>query len=237
MPQSIVAPSGVVFEGADIHLIKDLGEIGFIKYNEKPFTLKSKVLSHIYVFGREELTSNLPVLWKIGRKICETVRTRMNEENDRRKPAYIGLPTAGTPLAQMAATVDFANAITGRDSTFYQMRSVKKQSHGAHETWIIGKPDVFKERIFRIDNVVTDGATKFEMADRFAEDGLPTMELDDIILVDRQQGAIKRMMEKGYKKPIVMFNLLDLAYVFEKLEIWPGSIVAKVEREIADHQF
>ena len=235
----ITAPSGRPFSDEDQRLVQQLGKIGFIQYREKPFKLKSEIMSHVYVFGREELTANPRVLWQLGHNMLLEVRHLMLEENDNRQPCFIGLPTAGTPLAQAAAMVDDREMISlsPESACFMQMRSVKKQTHGAHETWIIGKPDTAKQRVFRVDNVVTDGGTKFQMAERFAEDGLATLELDDVILVDRQQGALKRMSDRGFKKPLVMYNLLDLTFLFARLGEWPGSAVKKVEREIADHQF
>ena len=235
---SLTAPSGAVFNNDDLRLIKQLGEIGFIKYSEKPFKLKSGVMSNVYVYGREELTANPHILWSLGRKILRDAVAVMKKENDERKPCFIGYPTAGTPLAQAAAMVDVIECYSKNPATFYQMRSVKKQSHGAHETWIVGKPNVMEERIFRTDNVTTDGGTKIEWAPRFAEDGLPTYDLDDIIVVERQQGALKRMAEAGFKKkPVVIYYLLDLTFVFRELEVWPAQAVAQVEKEIAEHQF
>jgi len=232
---SITAPSGKVFNPDEISLITALGNIGFIRYNAQPYMLKSKVESHVYVYGREELTANPHVLWSIGREICYLIRDVMDSERDGRRACLIGLPTAGTPLAEAAALVDFNEHITRRDTLFYQMRSVLKGDHGVHNTWLVGKVDTKKHRVFRSDNVVTDGGTKFEMAERLVQDGLP-WDLDEIILVDRQQGALENMRKRGFSKVHVLWNLLDLTYVFGKTGLWPEEAVAQVEQEIKEHQ-
>ena len=58
------------------------------------------------------------------------------------------------------------------------------------------------------------------------------------MVVDRQQGALKKMKEAGLKRdPLVIYNLLDLTYVFGKRGVWPAESVTQVEREIQEHQF
>ena len=233
----IAAPSGTVFSEGDVELIRLLGDIGFIKYSKKPFPLKSGVKSHVYVYGREDLTTNVNALWAIGEKVVQTAEAVMRRERDTRQALFVGLPTAGTPLAQAAAMVDWVKGYFLTPSAFMQMRSIRKLTHGVHESWLIGKPDMTKQRLFSVDNVATDGGTKFEMGDRFAEDSIDPLTIDNIILVDRQQGAVRRMIEHGYKKPIVIFNLLDLTFVFGQQGTWPTEAVAQVEKEIAEHQF
>jgi orotate phosphoribosyltransferase len=233
----IRVPSGKTYGTEDINLICELGKIGFIKYREKPFKLKSGVMSNVYVYGRDELTAHPHILWQLGRRMLLAVRERMDFEGDSRNPCFIGLPTAGTPLAQAAAMVDSRDYLSGRQSFFFLMRSQKKTSHGDHDTWIVGKPNLERHRVIRVDNVVADGGTKFEMDERFKEDGIPTNAVDDLILVDRQQGAVKRMIERGFQNPIIIYNLLDLTHIFKALEVWPPEAIQQVEEEIHQHQF
>lgn len=62
-------PSGGWFDSFDLHLLKMMHDVGFIKHNDTPFTLKSGIKSNVYVFGREDLTDNPGLEWLIGSKL------------------------------------------------------------------------------------------------------------------------------------------------------------------------
>ena len=58
-----------------------------------------------------------------------------------------------------------------------------------------------------------------------------------LIAVDRQQGGVERMEQHGFKRIVVMYNLLDIAFAMSELDYWPKSVVKSVEEEIQAHQF
>ena len=120
---------------------------------------------------------------------------------------------------------------------FCIMREVEKREHGAHQGFVNGayQPKVFRD--FVLDNVATDGGTKIDAVPKFLSDGFPAYDLDWIIFVDRQQGALGRLAKAGFKSVLVVYNLLDLTFAYEKLGLWPAHAVQMVEKEIADHQF
>ncbi|MES2006948.1 MAG: hypothetical protein V4436_02445 [Patescibacteria group bacterium] len=224
-------PSGRVFEDSDLKLMKMLVEVGFIRWLDEPVLLKSGIESRVYVFGRNDLTENASVLRRVGARIIQELRYHTDNERsgfDNSNFCLIGIPTAGTALAIAASQGD---ASAGARI----MREVKK-IHGAHNTWVEGEPMHEKHRYVLVDNVATDGKSKREAAAKLIEDGYDISEVDCLILVDRQQGALKNIESLGFRRVLVVYNLLDMTFAFRHLKLWPEEAVLKVEQEIAAHQ-
>ncbi|HTE48527.1 MAG TPA: hypothetical protein VK675_01305 [Candidatus Paceibacterota bacterium] len=230
-------PSGEIFNENDIELLKLMAKYGFVSWSEKPFKLKSGIMSHVYVFGREDLTDHPELLVAVGRKISERVHKMMKAANDKRQPCLIGIPIAGIPLATAAALFDAINSKNPSQSICYRIMRQKLKAHGAHHNWIDGRPDFEKHRYIGIDNVITDGGSKIEAAENFENDGYPAKDLDQIIFIDREQGGPQLLVEKGFKKPEIIFKLLDITFVYKELGLWSPESIKKVEDEIAAHQF
>ncbi|MDP2641944.1 MAG: hypothetical protein Q8P21_01470 [bacterium] len=192
-------------------------------------------MSNVYVFGREDLTDNPKLEWLIGTKIARVV---YSNSVDDRQPCLIGLPTAGTALAQAAAMASAANGwIYPRDPIAHRIMREQLKSHSAHQGWVNGRPDHSRQRYWIVDNVATDGATKIEAATKLMADEYPAYQMPVLIYVDRQQGALQRLKNEGFEDVRVVFNLLDLTFAFGELELWPKSAIARVEEEIRAHQF
>lgn len=218
-------PSGQNLNKKDIELLKLMAKHGFIRWSDKPFTLKSGIQSHVYVFGREDLTDHPELTLAIGRKISE----RVHEINKTKKQScLIGIPMAGIALATAASLYDAVRSKNPDNAICYRvMRQIQKK-HGAHHNWVDGRPDFKKHLYITVDNVVTDGGSKLEAGQRLIEDGYPAKKMHQIIFVDRQQGAIKNMKKAGYKNTEVIFNLLDITYVYRKLGLWSSESIKKV---------
>ena len=228
--------SGVTFDKLDVQIITDMAEYGFVRYSEEPFKLKSGILSHVYVFGREDLTDHPELEWSLGKKIAQAVV--QHHQPDDRLPCLIGIPTAGTALAQAAAMVSWKERILTPDGHWLCHRIMREalKEHGAHRKWVNGDPsDLYT--FWTVDNVVTDGASKFEAAEKLLESGYPVTEMPSFILVDRQQGGVKRMVERGFPRIVVVYRLLDITFALGELGFWPKDLVGKVEEEIRAHQF
>ena len=225
-------PSGQTFSELDIQLMRHLHSVGFIKWSESPFTLKSGIKSHVYVFGREDITDNPRVLAHVGRKIAAVV----HELADHRQPCVIGIPTAGTALAVGTSVYNESarHYVGQRGIACRIMREIKK-SHGAHTTWVVGKPEHEKQQYFVLDNVVTDGGSKFEAAKKLKEDGYQLEDLHFLTFVDRQQGAMAKLVAHGLKTTAI-YNILDIAHAFKVLRLWPEEAERRVEDEIREHQ-
>lgn len=237
-------PSGQKFSPEDLHLLSLMQEHGFVQYRTEPVILKSGIPSHVYVFGREDLTDHPELEWYVGLKIVQLVvgyhTAHADDWPDAQKSAacLIGMPTAGTALAQAAAMVAWRNGITmpgGGRICHRLMREVKK-THGAHQAWVNG-PYREDYAFWGIDNVATDGQTKINGAGRLDEDGYPSRQMPWLIFVDRQQGALERLRSLGFERLVVGFNLLDLTYALGDMKLWPRASVRAVEEEIAAHQF
>lgn len=238
----VQVPSGATLYCNDIELLREASMVGSIVYRDKPFKLKSGVESNVYVFCRGDLTDNPILLAMCGHKIARTVIENTVEGDHQAN--LIGLPTAGTALAVAASMESVSMHRLDSSSPLIAsrvMREQLKKSHGANNRWVNGEvngpPDLNKFTFWPVDNVVTDGETKFEAAERFEQDGYPSKDMPQLIFVDRQQGAVARLEAAGFKRVVVCYYLLDITYVYGELGIWPKNVVKLVEKEIAAHQF
>ena len=231
----LIVPSGRTFEDGDLKLMKMLVEVGFIQWRDDPFRLKSGIESHVYVFGRNDLTENASVMYRVGKRIMQELRFANRQGYDNSNFCLIGIPTAGTALAVAASQSDVIGQWSDSPAGSRLMREVKK-TYGAHNTWVGGEPMHEKHRYALIDNVATDGKSKREAAIKLVEDGYEISEVDCLILVDRQQGALKNIESIGFRRVVVVYNLLDMTFAFRHLKLWPSEAVEKVEQEIAAHQ-
>ncbi len=61
--------------------------------------------------------------------------------------------------------------------------------------------------------------------------------MPQLIFVDREQGAVARLKSAGFSRVPVCYFLLDIAFAYRELRLWPNDVVSKVEEEIKAHQF
>ena len=232
----IRVPSGRIFCQDDLELLGMMVKYGFIRRSDKPFKLNSGIFSYIYVFGREDVTDFPNFEWKLGLKIARLVQK--NSTPSDKQPCLIGIPTAGTALAQAASTASFISKIIVNETCIcHRIMRQKYKKHGAHPKWVNGNPEPDRHTYWTVDNVVTDAASKFTANDCLRKSGYPVESMPNFILVDRQQGGIKRMEEAGFKRIVVAYYLLDLTFAFGELGLWPKIMVKSVEEEIKAHQF
>ena len=229
-------PSGRIFDTDDLELLSMMVRYGFIRRSDQPFKLKSEIFSKVYVFGREDVTDYPNLEWQLGLRIAQIVQE--NSQYDDKQPCLIGIPTAGTALAQAASMVSFKNKIivNGKFICHRIMRE-KLKKHGAHKEWVNGNPKPNRHTYWTIDNVVTNADSKFEANDRLSKNGYPVETMPSFILVDRQQGGVEKMKKAGFKRIIVAYYLLDLTFAFGEIGLWPKDTVKAVEEEIKAHQF
>ena len=160
---------------AERKLVNDLYEIQALKFGE--FRLKSGVLSPFYVDLRG-IIAHPPILQAVALRILDILRPL-------RLDRIAGIPYAGLPIAT-------AVALAGNLPMLYARREVK--DHGTRRT--IEGTFAPGEVVVLIDDVITDGASKFEAAAPFLEAGLVVKEF--VIFLDREQGGADRLREKGY---------------------------------------
>ena len=228
-------PSGAVYDELDLEILPLMRDCGFIEYSEAGFTLRSGIPSNVYVQGRNDVTDNPQLGWKLGRKIAKTVVA--NHREDDKAPCLIFVPTAGTSLAAAASLVAFNEGIRSPAGPIsYRIMREAVKAHGAGAVqWVNGGYDDLRT-FWGGDNVVTDCASKIVAADRLIESGYPALEMPWLIVVDRQQGGIRKMEEHGFKRIVVVYYLLDIAFAMGALNIWPKAVVGQVEAEIKAHQ-
>ena len=160
---------------AEGQLVNDLYAIQALKFGE--FRLKSGVLSPFYVDLRG-IIAHPPFLQAVALRILDVLRPL-------RLDRIAGIPYAGLPIAT-------AVALAGNLPMLYARKEVK--DHGTRRA--IEGTFTPGEVVVLIDDVITDGASKFEAAAPFLEAGLVIK--DFVIFLDREQGGADRLREKGY---------------------------------------
>lgn len=212
------------------NVIRELCEAGVVKWSNTPFTLKSGIKSHIYVFGREDLTDTPRLGRALGRLLANTVGDHLYLGNDRLKPlCAIGIPTAGTAFA---AAMSYSPS---RYEIAYRIMREAQKEYGAHKkTWVNGRAEESVE-YFTIDNVITDGTSKLEAIEHLEEDGYPARSMTHVTFIDRQQGGMERLVGQGYRA-VKLFDLSDLLWAFSALNLWTNEQLDAFEQEIERHR-
>ena len=160
---------------ADKKLVDDLTAIQALKFGE--FRLKSGVLSPFYVDLRG-IIAYPPILHRLALCILNVLQPL-------RFDRIAGIPYAGLPVAT-------AVSLAGNIPMLYARKEVKE--HGTRRVieGTFNPGDV----VVPIDDVITDGASKFEAAAPLLEAGLVVR--DFVIFLDREQGGADKLREKGY---------------------------------------
>jgi uridine monophosphate synthetase len=172
-------------------LVHRLHEIGAVRFGR--FTLKSGIVSPFYVDLRVVI-SHPDVLARIGALMAELVRPC-------RPDRIAGIPYAGLPLA-------VATSLAGGFPLVYPRREekaygTKRRIEGSFEAG---------EQVVVIDDIITDGASKFEAIEPLEAAGLVVRDL--VILIDREQGGAERLAAKGY----ALHAVLTISQCFDELE-------------------
>jgi len=174
-----------------------LHEIGAIKFGE--FTLKSGIKSPIYIDLRL-LISYPKVLKLISQAMVEIAK-------DLEFDVVAGIPYTALPISTVISVdQDWPMVYARKEVKDY---GTKKKIEG-----------VFNEgdTALVIDDLITNGESKFETVEPFEASGLKIK--DFIVLVDREQGG-KRLLEgKGYNlhSVIGINELLDILKEEDKLD-------------------
>jgi uridine monophosphate synthetase len=158
--------------------------------------LKSGLKSPVYVDGRGFVSHPL-VLRSIGDEMLSYSRKLKFDR-------IAGIPMAGHPLA---IATSLANAYSrGEETPSIWIREVAKQYGTSNRIEGLYENG---DTILLIDNVVTDGKSKFETVDLLGEEGLRVT--DVLVLVDREQGAKEVMAGRGITLHS-LFTMTEMLY-------------------------
>ena len=172
-------------------LIRRLYEIGTMRFGE--FTLKSGIRSPFYIDLRVVICFP-DVLRSIGVLMAAEVSRCAGDR-------IAGIPFAGLPLAVAAS-------LEGNLPLIYPRKEEKSYGTKRRIEGIFEPGD----RVVLIDDIITDGASKFEAIEVLEEAGLVVKDL--VILIDREQGGRELLASRGY----ALHSVLTISQCFDEWE-------------------
>lgn len=171
-------------------LVDDLYAIQALKFGA--FTLKSGAVSPFYVDLRV-IISHPPILQAIARCMLHVLAPLTFQR-------VAGIPYAGLPIATAVSLAGgFPMVYARKEAKDYGTKRIIEGKFAAGETVVL------------IDDVITDGASKFEAAEPLLHAGLVVK--DFAIFLDREQGGAERLREKGY----TLHSAMRISAVLEHL--------------------
>ncbi|HTU03264.1 MAG TPA: orotate phosphoribosyltransferase [Candidatus Sulfotelmatobacter sp.] len=188
---------------ADRQLVDDLIRIQALKFGE--FKLKSGALSPFYLDLRV-LISYPRVLQAVAQRILAVLR-RLEFQR------IAGIPYAGLPIAT-------AVSLAGDLPLVYPRKEAKAYGTGR----IIEGNFTKGEVVVPIDDVISDGASKFESAAPLLEAGLVIK--DFVVFLDREQGGEAKLAERGFQ----LHSALRITAVLDYLKE-DGRLSAELHRQ------
>jgi uridine monophosphate synthetase len=171
-------------------LVLDLFDVEAIKFGN--FTLKSGIKSPIYIDLRP-LVSYPELTEQIAKELVNIIK---NLKWD----VMAGVPYTALPIAVHMSKQT-------KKPMIYARKEIKKYGTGRKIEGVFKKGD----RCIIIDDMITDGGSKFENIEPIKKAGMKVR--DVVVVLDREQGGDKNLAKKGYK----LTSLLKLTDMLEIL--------------------
>jgi orotate phosphoribosyltransferase len=216
---SYTAPSGRVLSRWDVELWLELESNGTFGWSEKEIPFNCGYLSHLYFSARNDLSENPRLL----SRICAQTKNRVEKLPLSHGPQYclIGIPTAGTQLAQGVSGVSSMSVVGNPPICFRTMRSFPK-THGKIKT-LIEPPDLERHSYVTVENVITEGNSLKDSLTLLKSLGYPTQQMHHLAFASWELGGDEALSRAGYDLVHVMFYLPDIVALYVAVERWPHA--------------
>lgn len=185
-------------------------ELGIIKFGS--FTLKSGIESPFYVDLRP-LASSPELLKTLSNNLLQLV-------DDRRLELICGVPYAALPMATvMSLESGIPLIIKRKENKGY---GTKRMLEG-----------VFKngQNCLLVEDVITSGKSLVETIDEVEKEGLNVTDI--VVVLDREQGGIERLKEKGYRV-LTLFTINEVIDILHKYRRLETNEVAKIKNFLSE---
>ena len=225
---AFTAPSGRMITWEEMNLLIQLERNRTIEWSEQDIKFNSGFLSRVYFRGRNDLTDHPALLRRVGHLLYEKI-ARLPTTHGEQK-CLIGIPTAGSPLAQVIA--DLARVLWNADDPvcFRLMRSVLKD-HGKDNMWV-GTPDLEKHSYITVENIVSTAKAMLDNFGKLEQDGYPARDMHHMVFASWELGGTEKLPAAGYDKVHILFYMLDVIAAYVQQGLWPQERYDEMERRI-----
>lgn len=193
-------------------LVLALNEINAIKFGE--FKIKSGAISPIYITLRT-LISHPRVMRQVAEAYVELLQTLSFDR-------MAAVPYTALPIVAAISSVNEKPWIyTRKEAKEYGIKVPMEGEYNAGETIVV------------VDDLVTDGASKFDVIQPFQKEGLKVQ--DVVVLLDREQGASERLAAQGFALHSV-FTMSDILSVLKEAGVVDDQTIAAVKEFLTAHR-
>lgn len=194
------------------NLILRLHEINAVKFGE--FKLKSGILSPIYI--------DLRVIVSYPDVLKMVAEAMWNKIKDLNFDLICGVPYTALPIATvMSVERDKPMIMRRKEVKDYGTKKAIEGNFQSGQTVLV------------VEDLVTSGSSVFETIEPLQIEGLKVNDI--VVLVDREQGGKKHLLEKGYNLHSVI-TITEMLDVLEREGKLDSEIVKKVKEFITNNQ-
>ncbi|OGY29909.1 MAG: hypothetical protein A3J50_01675 [Candidatus Woykebacteria bacterium RIFCSPHIGHO2_02_FULL_43_16b] len=215
-------------EEIDSAIIPLLYRYGVVALRGKPVALNGGGTTCLYVSTRKEVTHHPDLLYLLGFRLARIIWDAQEARN-----CLIGVPMAGINLAIAASMVSVSESMNGSRYPIlhYELLRPIKKAHGTTHTWVDGEPNE-RTHYWLIENATTTGDSVVDALEKLEEDGYKPERFSLIILVNRNSTALERLSKRGFKRIIVVYELVDLVEEFIARGFWDEYVRGILESDL-----